>query len=331
MGRVVARTISAVRLARVLGAIGRTMITFGVLILLFVVYQLWGTGIREAQAQNRLQHQFEDKLADAGSGEDSGVVGNSDPSASSSTPSDSAPAASAPATVPATVTSVAPPMTAPPEGDVLGKIEIPKIGLSAYMIEGVDVDDLKNGPGHYPDTPLPGQKGNSAIAGHRSTYGAPFANVDDLAQGDPITVTTLQGVFHYSVTGQEIVSPEAVQVLDDRGANELTLTACHPKYSASKRIVIHAQLEGTPVAAAPKADEPATEAPKQLNASVSGEAAPKLPAILYGLLCAGIWALAWLVGKRWRKGPAYLIGLPIFLIALFYFFESFSRLLPANY
>ncbi len=63
---------------------------------------------------------------------------------------------------------------------MLGKIEIPKIGLSAYVIEGVGVDDLKNGPGHYPDTPLPGQKGNAAIAGHRSTYGAPFANVDDL-------------------------------------------------------------------------------------------------------------------------------------------------------
>jgi len=227
---------------------------------------------------------------------------------------------------------VAPPIPAPPEGQVLGKIEIPKIGLSAYVIEGVGVDALKNGPGHYPDTPLPGQQGNAAIAGHRSTYGAPFANVDDLDQGDPITMTTLQGVFHYSVTGQEIVSPEDVQVLDNRGANELTLTACHPKYSASKRIVIHAQLEGTPVPAAPKVTEPAAAAaPKQLDANVSGEAAPKLPAILYGLLCAGIWALAWLVGKRWRKWPAYLIGLPIFLITLFYFFESFSRLLPANY
>ena len=81
------------------------------------------------------------------------------------------------------------------------------------------------------------------------------------------------------MTGQEIVSPEAVQVLDDKGDNELTLTACHPKYSASKRIVIHAQLEGTPVAAAPKAARArAAEAPKQLNANVSGEAAPKLPA-----------------------------------------------------
>ena len=148
------------------------------------------------------------------------------------------------------------------------------------MIEGVDADDLKNGPGHYPDTPLPGEKGNAAIAGHRSTYGAPFANVDNLDPGDPITVTTLQGSFHYSVTGQEIVSPDDVQVLDDKGDNELTLTACHPKYSASKRIVIHAKLEGTPVAGAAEggAARQAADAPKQLNANVSGESAPKLPA-----------------------------------------------------
>jgi sortase A len=309
----------------VLGAIGRVMITLGVLILLFVVYQLWGTGIREAQAQKRLQHQFEQKLDDASTGDDNAVVGSS---SASTTPADSVPTS-----VPATVTSVAPPLAAPPEGDVLGKIEIPKIGLSAYVIEGVGVDDLKNGPGHYPDTPLPGQDGNAAIAGHRSTYGAPFANVDDLDPGDPITVTTLQGSFHYSVTGQEIVSPDDVHVLDDKGDNELTLTACHPKYSASKRIVIHARLEGDPAATAPKVEPPAQAAgaPKQLNADVSGESAPKFPAVMYGLLCAAIWAIAWLVGKRWRKWPSYLIALPFFLIALFYFFEGFSRLLPANY
>jgi sortase A len=297
------------------------LITLGVLILLFVVYQLWGTGIREAQAQKRLEHQFEQKVDSASSGDDSAVVGGS----SASTPTDSAPAS-----VPA---KVAPPRPAPPEGDVLGKIEIPKIGLSAYVVEGVGVDDLKNGPGHYPDTPLPGEKGNAAIAGHRSTYGAPFANVDDLNPGDPITVTTLQGSFHYSVTGQEIVSPNDVQVLDSKGDNELTLTACHPKYSASKRIVIHAKLEGSPIAAAPKPAQPAqtAAAPKQLNANVSGKGAPKLPAILYGLLCVAIWAIAWLIGKRWHKWPAYLIALPFFLIGLFYFFESFSRLLPANY
>jgi sortase A len=311
-------------MARVLGAIGRTMITLGVLILLFVAYQLWGTGIREAQAQDRLQHQFDQQLSDASnsSGQDSAVVG--DPT-SSSTPADSTP------TVPETATSVAPTITAPSEGNVLGKIEIPKIGLSAYVVEGVETDDLKNGPGHYPGTPLPGQKGNAAIAGHRSTYGAPFANVNDLQPGDAITVTTLQGVFHYMVTGQEIVSPNDVAVLDPTDTNQLTLTACHPKYSASKRIVIHSQLQGVPLPATPVNAGTASPVAPALNANASGKQAPKLPVIMFGLLCAGIWVLAWLVGKRWRKWPAYLIGLPFFLVALFYFFENFSRLLPANY
>jgi sortase A len=309
----------------VLGAVGRIMITAGVLILLFVAYQLWGTGIREAQAQNRLEKQFEQKLAEANTEGDSAVI--TDP-ASSSPPS--TPADSVPSSVPATSTSLAPPMEAPREGEVLGKIEIPKIGLSAFVVEGVGVDDLKNGPGHYPGTPLPGQQGNASIAGHRTTYGAPFANVDDLDTGDPITVTTLQGSFHYAVTGQEIVSPDAIEVLDSKpDANELTLTACHPKYSASKRIIIHAQLQGTPIEAPPTLPS-STPAPV-LDAGVSGESAPKLPAILYGLLCAGIWFAAWLIGKRWRRLPSYAIGLPIFLMALFYFFENFSRLLPANY
>src|SRR5262245_19805081 len=105
---------------------GRVMITLGVLILLFVVYQLWGTGIREAQAQKRLEHQFEQKLNEGSNGEDAAVVGSS---SASTTPADSAPTSA-----PVTATSVAPLIPAPPEGDVLGKIEIPKIGLSAYVI-----------------------------------------------------------------------------------------------------------------------------------------------------------------------------------------------------
>jgi sortase A len=234
-----------------------------------------------------------------------------------------------PAVTGSTPTTVAPDIQAPPEGKLLGKIEIPKIDLSAYVVEGVQDDDLKNGPGHYPGTPLPGEKGNAAIAGHRTTYGAPFANVDELTSGDVITVTTMQGVFHYSVTGHEIVSPSDVAVLNSTTDNELTLTACHPKYSASKRIVIHAVLKDTPAptVAAPK---PVATAPT-LTADVSGRSAPKLPVLLYGLLCAAIWFGTWVLAKRWKKWPAYLIGLPFFLVGLFYFFESFSRLLPANY
>jgi sortase A len=311
------------RLAKVLSAVGRSCITVGVLILLFVAYQLWGTGIREAQAQDRLEHEFNDKLAQA-SGGDSAIVGSS---SSTSTSSGSTTTETLPVTTAA-------PLAAPPEGEALGKIEIPKIGLNAFIVEGVSDSDLHNGPGHYPATALPGQKGNAAIAGHRTTYGAPFASIDELAPGDTIKVTTLQGTFTYAVTRQDdgsghiIVAPSAVEVLDDvPGKNLLTLTACHPKYSASKRIIVFAELQGEPKPAAPRA----ADAPKPELQGLSGKRAPKLPVIMFGLLCAAIWIGAWRVGKSWRKWPSYLIGLPFFLVALFFFFENFSRLLPSNY
>ena len=120
----------------------------------------------------------------------------------------------------------------------MARIRIPDIGVDKIVVEGVQVSDLKRGPGHYPDTPLPGQPGNAAIAGHRTTYGAPFNRLDELEPGDEILVTTAQGAFRYEVQRQLIVSPDQVEVLDDFGDDRLTLTACHPKYSARQRIVV---------------------------------------------------------------------------------------------
>jgi sortase A len=124
-----------------------------------------------------------------------------------------------------------------------------------------------------------------------------------------------------------IVDPTQTEVLDDVGDNRLTLTACHPKFSASERIIVFATLQGEPKPAPPRP----LDAPKpQLN-GLSGKRAPKLPVVMLGLLCAAIWIAAWQLGNRWRKWPSYAIGLPFFLVALFYFFENFSRLLPSNY
>ena len=106
------------------------------------------------------------------------------------------------------------PITVPAGGNALAIISIPKIGVNQYVVEGVDVDDLRKGPGHYPFTQLPGHAGNTAIAGHRTTYGAPFGDLDQLAAGDRITVTTVQGKFTYQVTSQLVVDPSDVAVLD---------------------------------------------------------------------------------------------------------------------
>ena len=86
-------------------------------------------------------------------------------------------------------------------------MQIPKLGLDAIVVAGVDRDDLKRGPGHYPQTRLPGQLGNAAIAGHRTSYGEPFAYIDQLQAGDEITVTTPAGTFIYVVDDSRIVSP----------------------------------------------------------------------------------------------------------------------------
>jgi sortase A len=294
------------RLARVLGAIGRTCITAGVLILLFVAYQLWGTGIREAQAQNRLQDDFAAVIEDA----------------ATSTTTTSTTVPGEPETVP----------TIPPvsEGEPTARIQIPAIGVDKIVVEGVSLSDLKKGPGHYPESPLPGQEGNAAIAGHRTTYGAPFNRIDELEPGDEIVVQTVQGEFTYLVKEQLIVRPTQVEVLEDKGDNRLTLTACHPKLSARERIVVVAELapDETPLPRPPRAD--GASAPVAID-DIDGEGAPAFPAIMLGVLCAAIWLLAWLLGRLWRKWPSYLIGLPFFVVALYLFFEEFSRLLPSNF
>lgn len=314
------------RLAKVLNLVGRICIAAGVLILLFVAYQLWGTGIREAQAQDRLEKEFKSKLSTT----------TTEPTTAPSTSSNS------------DTVGTLPPVTAPPsttalaEGEAIGQIQIPRIGLDAIVVEGVGDDDLKSGPGHYPSTPEPGQKGNAAIAGHRTTYGAPFGSIDELQPNDEITVTTVQGKFTYAVMKQDdgsghiIVNPDQVEVLNEiPGKNTLTLTACHPKYSASERIIVFAQLKGEAKPASPHTSTPPTGTPSDATLSspesLSGKKAAKLPTFLFGLVCAAIWIGAWLLGKRWKKWPSYAIGLPFFLIALFYFFENFSRLLPSNF
>jgi sortase A len=319
------------RLARVLGAVGRTCITGGVLVLLFVAYQLWGTGIREAQSQNDLEDRFAEALQDAADTPASTSTTTS--SSTTTTPSSSTTATTEPPT-PSTVAPI-PPVS---EGDPTARIRIPAIGVDKIVVEGVSLRDLKKGPGHFPGTPLPGQEGNAAIAGHRTTYGAPFNRIDELVPGDEIFVETVQGEFRYLVTEQLIVAPTQVEVLDDAGDDRLTLTACHPKYSARERIVVVSQLapEETPLPAPvrePEDDGDGEAGPAEAVAfdDIDGEGAPAWPAIVLGLVCALIWLLAWFLGRRWRRWPAYALGLPFFLVTLFFFFEEFSRLLPTSY
>jgi sortase A len=227
--------------------VGRVLIATGLLLGGFVAYQLWGTGIEARRAQNELEDEFEALLASttATTATTPTTPTTSDGLSSSSTPVDTVTE-----TVPDTATTgvtqpVAPIVTAPiVAGDPVARLEIPAIGVDVVTVEGVSLDDLKRGPGHYPGTPLPGQFGNAAIAGHRTTYGQPFHDVDDLEPGDEIIVTTVAGRFVYEVTGTEIVEPDDTHVVATTNPDiaELTLTSCHPKWEASKRIIVHSVL-----------------------------------------------------------------------------------------
>jgi sortase A len=132
------------------------------------------------------------------------------------------------------------PRSAP--GDAIGRLKIPKLGADFVMVKGSDPSDLRKGPGTYDDTPLPGVGGTTAIAGHRTTYLAPFRHLDDLRPGNRITVEMPYGTFTYRVQRTRIVSPETLSVLRDVGYDRLVLSACHPLFSAAQRIVVVARL-----------------------------------------------------------------------------------------
>jgi sortase A len=130
----------------------------------------------------------------------------------------------------------------PLKGDAIGKITMPAIGVSEFVVEGTDTISLRKGPGHYPSTPLPGERGTSAIAGHRTTYGAPFRRLDQLKRGDRITLDMPYGRFVYHVERTRVVDDQDLSVLRRVRENRLVLSACHPLYSAAQRIIAFARL-----------------------------------------------------------------------------------------
>jgi sortase A len=128
-------------------------------------------------------------------------------------------------------------------GDAIGHITIPKIGAGYDVVEGTDEATLEKGPGHYPATAFPGLGQTVAIAGHRTTYLAPFRHLDALKPGDRIVLKMPYGLFTYAVQYRKIVLPTALWVTHNVGYERLVLSACNPLYSAAQRIIIFARLK----------------------------------------------------------------------------------------
>lgn len=124
----------------------------------------------------------------------------------------------------------------------IGRIEIKRIGLDMVLFQGTDTSTLRKGPGHYADTPLPGEGKTVGVAGHRTTYLAPFRHIDDIRDGDEIRVELPYAAFTYRVQKHEIVAPTEVSIIDPAGYDRIVLTACHPLYSAAQRYAVFGRL-----------------------------------------------------------------------------------------
>jgi sortase A len=240
---------------------GRLMIVAGGIVLSFVAFQLWGTAVGHDRAQSDLAAELADAIDAAQSAGQGGVaIGKEPPSSGAERAGAGSPGSlvsSGSVGEDAEVVAI-PGRPRPGSGEAIARIEAPTIDLDKTVVHGVGRPQLRSGPGLYPISPLPGHQGNVAIAGHRTTHGSPFADLDQLAPGDPIVLETVDGVFTYRVEGQRtvegqllghrIVDPGAVEVIADLGDNRLTLTSCHPRYSDRERLIVTAVLEGSPVA-----------------------------------------------------------------------------------
>ena len=207
---------------RFVRVLGKFLISVGVGVLLFVGWTLWGTGLYTAQQQNELSDEF---------------------------------AALPP--LPREGPKGPPRSFDPGPGDPVFRLRIPSIDLNKIVVEGVTTEDLKRGPGHYPSCrrgfpkPLctefpeawPGERGRVVVSGHRTTYGAPFWDMDKVKKGDEVLVETKWGDFTYRVYDKKIVLPSSplivIQELDD---SEIVFTTCNPKFSAAERLIVFARM-----------------------------------------------------------------------------------------
>jgi sortase A len=214
----------------VVGTVGELSITLGVLLLLFVAWQLWWTDVEANREQDRLADRLEQDWA-AGTGAPPVAPAEPVPSA----------AAEVPVAAPAV------------GGEAFGLLRIPRFGddYARPIVAGTSGEDLEQGIGHYDGSAWPGGVGNLALAGHRTTYGAPLARIAELRPGDPVVVQTAEGYYTYRVTESLVVLPQQVEVVapvpGDPGAvpteRMITMTSCHPRYSARQRYVVHGVLE----------------------------------------------------------------------------------------
>ena len=240
---------------------GLVLISSGVLLFLFAIYQLFGTALITAQAQKDLENDLDTVTEELASDEfiqstftkleTITVSEEVERTETVETEVSSSPFDNLTAEEISALSNI----VYKPQGEAIAQIVAPVMGLDSIVVSGTAVSDLRKGPGHYTDSAALCSTGNAAIAGHRTTYGAPFGDIASLKFGDEIRVNTPYGNCIYTVTERFIVEPSDTWVVEDQGDNRLTLTSCHPKYSAAQRYIVVARLTQTDVPYLPTQEE----------------------------------------------------------------------------
>jgi sortase A len=294
---------------RFIGIIGRVFVAAGLLLLFFTGYLLWGTGVYTKQEQARLKAEIagEEHVTD----KEIGPGGKLPP---------------------------ARPKKQPKASEALFSLKIPQIGVDEVVVYEVGLEQLKKGPGLFPDCDVatgedcvadgkyPGEKGNVAISGHRTTYDAPFWNLNELKKGDAVDFESRGIRYRYLVREQKIVDPRAgYEVVEQHGRDEVTLTTCHPRFSAAQRLVIQADYQG------------ATRIGGPGGTGSGGGSTAEQPVIPPDVLVLGSVALAAALGslamsKKYRLTAAWIaltiVGASGLWVAAF---PRIVSLMPSNY
>ena len=292
--------ITAERAWKIVHVVGWVLVASGLLVALFIPYQLFYTNHLQTLAQNVARSQL--PLPPA-----TDVKVTSGP------------------LVPLA------PQPEPVAGSWLGSLNIARIHLSQMIIEGVDEGDLRQGPGHYPDTAQLGTSGNAEVAGHRTTWGEPFRYLDHLLVNDPIEILTPTSRIEYRVVRTLTVAATDLSVLNPSETGVLTMVTCTPPYTTTNRLIVVSRLVSVTGISSP-ATSPEHHQPQPLPVSTLGRAHSRTPVVLYGalLLLAAVTSLRLHSAHR-RRVLYWLLTLSIIGIIIWNLFEAVAYVLPAGY
>ena len=265
---------------------GRLLLGLGIALTLFLAYEFVFTGYYEARSQHSLLPEFQQRIAEGG-GFDS--------------------------------------LTAPVPSGPVASIQIPAIGVDQVVSEGSSPQDLKQGPGHLPGSPVPGEFGNSVILGHRLTYGGPFGKLDQLKPGDLITTVTGLGKFTYKVDRVRVIVPGESDVIGPALHSDLTLVTSRA-VGSTDRLAVISTLVGRPVGV-PKRPPVAVGSDQQ---GTTGDISGLLATILWAQVLIVLVVVAGRLYRRWPRMAVYLMTTPPILMVLWLMFQSLDRYLPGT-